>query len=331
MEFLLIIILLVIVVGGVWAFSAYNGFIRERNLIQESWRQVDVELNRRYELIPNLVETVRAYAAHERNTLEGIVRLRSQAQQIASAEGGAAPSQARAQAEEQLSTAVRGLMVSVEAYPELRSNQNFIELQRQLAETEDRIAAGRRYYNANVRNYNTRIESVPTNILANMFHFEKATYFEVNEPEVRRAHDVNFGEISYRGDAPQQHQAPGQIGAASGNELPNPQADPSRLPQQQPGAGQAEPQQQPYQAPNYGQQPPAQQGYQPPNYGQQPGQQQPPQQGYQPPSYGQPPQQPPAQQGYQPPSYGQQPPAQGYQPPSYGQPPAQTPPDQPQQ
>ncbi len=268
MEFLLIIILVVIVVGGVWAFSAYNGFIRERNLIQESWRQVDVELNRRYELIPNLVETVRAYAAHERNTLEGIVRLRSQAQQIASAEGGAAPSQARAQAEEQLSTAVRGLMVSVEAYPELRSNQNFIELQRQLAETEDRIAAGRRYYNANVRNYNTRIESVPTNILANMFHFEKATYFEVNEPEVRRAPDVNFGEISYRGDAPQQHQAPGQIGAASGNELPNPQADPSRLPQQQPGAGQAEPQQQPYQAPNYGQQPPSQQGYQPPNYGQ---------------------------------------------------------------
>ena len=85
MEFLLIIILVVIVVGGVWAFSAYNGFIRERNLIQESWRQVDVELNRRYELIPNLVETVRAYAAHERNTLEGIVRLRSQAQQIASA------------------------------------------------------------------------------------------------------------------------------------------------------------------------------------------------------------------------------------------------------
>ena len=246
MEFLLIIILVVIVVGGVWAFSAYNGFIRERNLIQESWRQVDVELNRRYELIPNLVETVRAYAAHERNTLEGIVRLRSQAQQIASAEGGAAPSQARAQAEEQLSTAVRGLMVSVEAYPELRSNQNFIELQRQLAETEDRIAAGRRYYNANVRDYNTRIESVPTNFIANSFSFQKATYFEVNDAEVRRAPDVNFGEISYRGD-----QA----------ELPNPQAHRERpsidfgqqgTPQAQPAEPPRQSNEGPYQPPNYG-------------------------------------------------------------------------------
>ncbi|QIK72695.1 LemA family protein [Propioniciclava coleopterorum] len=308
MEFLLILILVVVVAGGAWAFAAYNGFIRERNLIQESWRQVDVELNRRYELIPNLVETVRAYAAHERNTLEGIVRLRSQAQQLAAAEGGAAPSAARSQAEEQLSTAVRGLMVSVEAYPELRSNQNFIELQRQLAETEDRIAAGRRYYNANVRNYNTRIESVPTNVIANMFKFEKATYFEVNEPEVRRAPDVNFGEISYRGDTPQQQ---GQVGAQHGNELPNPQNDPSRYGQQAPNLGQPAPQEQ-YQAPNYGQQPPQQQGYQAPNYGQQP----PQQQGYQAPNYGQ---QPPQQQGYQAPNYGQQPPQQGYQAPDQGQ------------
>src|SRR3712207_2307112 len=141
--------------------SAYNGFVKSRNVIQESWRQVDVELNRRYELLPNLVETVRAYAAHERNTLEDITRLRSQAQQLSASEG-ALPSQQRAEVEEALSGAVRNLIVSVEAYPDLKSNQNFLELQRQLAETEDRIANGRRYYNANVRVYNTKVESVPT-------------------------------------------------------------------------------------------------------------------------------------------------------------------------
>lgn len=276
MEFLLIIlvvILLVAVGGAVWAVGAYNGFIKQRNLIQESWRQVDVELNRRYELIPNLLETVRAFAAHERNTLEGIVRLRSQAQQLAGAERGGVPSAERAAVEEQLTSAVRGLMVSVEAYPELRSNQNFLELQRQLAETEDRIAAGRRYYNANVRNYNTRVESVPANFVANMFKFEKATYFEVNEAEVRRAPEVNFGEISYRGDAPG---APavggGQPGALPAPQQPRPapyqgpaQAQPAPpQPQAQPA-----PPQQPYQPPNYGGQaapPPAPQPYRPPNY-----------------------------------------------------------------
>ncbi|WP_232550099.1 LemA family protein [Propioniciclava soli] len=224
---IILIVLLLVVVGVVgWGLSAYNGFIRQRNLIQESWRQVDVELNRRYELIPNLVETVRAFAGHERNTLEGIVRLRSQAQQLSSSEHGEVPSAERAQVEEQLTGAVRGLMVSVEAYPELKSNQNFLELQRQLAETEDRIAAGRRYYNANVRNYNTRIESVPSNMIANQFNFQKATYFEVNDPEVRSTPNVSFGEISYRGDAPAgggATPASGQLGTSAPNELPNPQ------------------------------------------------------------------------------------------------------------
>ena len=260
---IIIVVLLVAVVGAVaWGLSAYNGFVRQRNLIQESWRQVDVELNRRYELIPNLIETVRAFAAHERNTLEGVVQLRSQAQAIASSERGHAPSAHRAQVEEQLSSAVRGLMVSVESYPELKSNQNFLELQRQLAETEDRIAAGRRYYNANVRNYNTRIESVPTNMIAGTFKFEKATYFEVNDPEVRRAPDVNFGEISYRGDAPQvappaANPGVGAPASTGPSALPNPQAQPPQaLPQQAP----------PQQA-----QPPRPDAgggtYQPPNYG----------------------------------------------------------------
>ncbi|WP_454229430.1 LemA family protein, partial [Propioniciclava flava] len=155
---------------------------------------------------------------------------------------------------EQLSSAVRGLMVSVEAYPELKSNQNFLELQRALAETEDRIAAGRRYYNANVRNYNTRTESVPQNLIANAFHFEKATYFEVNDPDVRRAPDVSFGGIAYRGDEPQQ---PGQSPPAAAPQLPNPQQAPQI------------PQQQGYQAPSFGQVPqvPQEQTYQPPTYG----------------------------------------------------------------
>ena len=199
----IIIVLAIVVIIALMAMSSYNGFVKSRNMIQESWRQIDVELNRRYELLPNLVETVRGYAAHERNTLEDITRLRGQAQQIASADGSL-PSQARSDVEQAISGAVRNLIVSVEAYPDLKSNQNFLELQRQLTETEDRIAAGRRFYNANVRVYNTRIESVPSNIVANTFKFAKATYFEVNDPSVRQAPDVNFGEIAYRGDQPSQ-------------------------------------------------------------------------------------------------------------------------------
>ena len=195
---IILIILLVIALAVVgWGVSAYNGFVRSRNTIQESWRQIDVELNRRYDLIPNLVETVRGYAAHERNTLEQITALRNQARQLAASAQGA-PTQKRAAVEQELTQAVHGLMVSVEAYPDLKSNTNFLELQRELTETEDRIAAGRRFYNANVRNYNTRIESVPTNFIASSFNFEKATYFEVNDPAVRQAPGVNFGEISQR-------------------------------------------------------------------------------------------------------------------------------------
>ncbi len=183
-------ILLAIVVGFVlYAIGAYNSLVRMRNLVEESWRQVDVELNRRYELIPNLVETVKGYARHESGTLENVVRLRNQA---ASMGGQGQASEQRAQVEEQLSTAVRQLLVTVEAYPDLKANSNFTELQRQLADTEDRIAAGRRYYNANVRNYNTRIESFPTNVLAGMFKFERATYFEVNDAAVRVAPKVSF-------------------------------------------------------------------------------------------------------------------------------------------
>jgi LemA protein len=277
----IIIILVIVVILALIGVGSYNGFVKSRNLIQESWRQIDVELNRRYELIPNLVETVRAYAAHERNTLEDITRLRSQAQQLSQSEGSL-PTQQRADVEAALSGAVRNLIVSVEAYPDLKSNQNFLELQRQLAETEDRIAAGRRFYNANVRVYNTKVESAPSNIIANMFNFEKATYFEVDEPAVRQAPDVNFGEIAYRGDQEQQRQLPPQQSAPPAefdtrrDELPNPQEYPREY--QQPPQSYQPPQQGQYQPPQQGQyQEPQQEGSQPP----QPGTYRPPETGSQ--------------------------------------------------
>jgi LemA protein len=277
----IIIILVIVVILALIGVGSYNGFVKSRNLIQESWRQIDVELNRRYELIPNLVETVRAYAAHERNTLEDITRLRSQAQQLSQSEGSL-PTQQRADVEAALSGAVRNLIVSVEAYPDLKSNQNFLELQRQLAETEDRIAAGRRFYNANVRVYNTKVESAPSNIIANMFNFEKATYFEVDEPAVRQAPDVNFGEIAYRGDPEQQRQLPPQQSAppvefdTRSDELPNPQEYPREY--QQPPQSYQPPQQGQYQPPQQGQyQEPQQEDSQPP----QPGSYRPPETGSQ--------------------------------------------------
>jgi LemA protein len=296
----IIIILVIVVILALIGVGSYNGFVKSRNLIQESWRQIDVELNRRYELIPNLVETVRAYAAHERNTLEDITRLRSQAQQLSQSEG-ALPSQQRSDVEAALSGAVRNLIVSVEAYPDLKSNQNFLELQRQLAETEDRIAAGRRFYNANVRVYNTKVESVPSNIIANMFKFEKATYFQVDEPAVRQAPDVSFGEIAYRGDPeqqqrqlpPQESAPPVQFDRQSDDQLPNPQE------YQQPPQGSQPTQQGQYQPPQSG-------GYQPPE---QAGGYQSPQQGgggYQSPQQGGGGYQTPQQGGYVPPETGQQ-------------------------
>lgn len=258
----IVIILVIVIIIALIAAGSYNGFVKSRNLIQESWRQIDVELNRRYELIPNLVETVRAYAAHERNTLEDITRLRSQAQQI-SASDGALPSQARSDVEQALSGAVRNLIVSVEAYPDLKSNQNFLALQNELVETEDRIAAGRRFYNANVRVYNTKVESVPSNIIAGMFKFEQATYFEVNDPTVRQAPNVNFGEIAYRGDQnqPGRGQLPQQQ-SAPGVQFGGPQ-DYDALPSPQPYNPPAQPR---YQKPEY-QQPPQQGGYSAPDAG----------------------------------------------------------------
>lgn len=200
MEFLIGLLIVIVVLALIaigWWISTHNKLVRGRNLIQESWRQIDVELTRRYDLIPNLVETVRGFAAHERNTLESVISMRNQARQLADSTQHE-PTEARAAVEGELSQSVRNLLVSVEAYPEIKSDRNFVQLQRELSDTEDRIAAGRRFYNANVRDYNTRIESVPSNYVANAGKFEKATYFEVTDPVVRQSPQVNFGEVSQR-------------------------------------------------------------------------------------------------------------------------------------
>ncbi|HET8616627.1 MAG TPA: LemA family protein [Actinomycetales bacterium] len=182
----LIVVVVLVVILLAAGVAMYNGLIRLRNVVQESWRQIDVELNRRHDLIPNLVETVKGYAAHERETLDAVTRARA-----AAAAPGSTPAQ-QAQQENVLTQALGRLFAVAEAYPDLKANQNFLELQRELTETEDRIAASRRFYNANVRSLNTKVETVPSNIVAGMFHIERAEYFEAEEPEVRAAPSVSF-------------------------------------------------------------------------------------------------------------------------------------------
>ena len=180
------IVLAVVVVLAVAVVVSYNRFVRQRNLVQESWRQVDVELKRRHDLIPNLVETVKGYATHEREVFDAVTKARAQA-----AAPGSTPAQ-QAQQEGILGQALGRLFAVAEAYPELKASTNFLELQRELTETEDRIAAGRRFYNANVRAMNTRVEAFPSNLVAGVFGFHKEEYFEVEDEQVRSAPTVDF-------------------------------------------------------------------------------------------------------------------------------------------
>jgi LemA protein len=183
----LLVVLAAVVLLALAVVVSYNRFVRQRNLVEESWRQVDVELRRRYDLIPNLVETVKAYAAHERQTLEAVVAARAAA---------ASPTASRAAQgadETALTRSLRGLLAVAEGYPQLKADAQFLMLQSQLAETEDRIAAGRRFYNANVRAYDTRIEAFPSSLVAGTFGFRKAEYFEVEDLAVRGPVAVDLG------------------------------------------------------------------------------------------------------------------------------------------
>ncbi|MCR6493061.1 LemA family protein [Cellulomonas sp. P24] len=185
---ILIVLIAIVVIALLWAVGAYNAFVRLRNLVQEAWRQIDVELTRRHDLIPNLVETVKGYAAHERGVFDEVARARS----LASAPASGPAEQAAH--ENQLTQALGRLFAVAEAYPVLRASENFQQLQAELTNTEDRIAAGRRFYNANVRTLNTRVETFPNNIIAGMFGFVRAEYFETEDPAVRAAPTVDFGQ-----------------------------------------------------------------------------------------------------------------------------------------
>ena len=163
--------------------ASYNRFINQRNLIKDAWANIDTELRRRYDLIPNLVETVKGYATHERALFEKITADRATA---AAAQG---PPAEQATAETPLVQGVRQLFAVAENYPDLKANENFLDLQRRLAETEDRLQAARRFYNGNVRDYNRRVQSFPSNLIAGMFNFENAQFFEVEEA-IRRPPQV---------------------------------------------------------------------------------------------------------------------------------------------
>ena len=169
-----------------WVAGAYNALVRRRNHVDESWADIETELKRRYNLIPNLVETVKGYAAHERETLESVIQARN-----AAASPHASPKD-QARDDNLLSGALRQLFAVVENYPELKANTNFLELQQELTNTEDRIQRSRRFYNANVRDLNTRIEVFPSNIIAGMFGFDQREYFEIEDPAQRDAPKVEF-------------------------------------------------------------------------------------------------------------------------------------------
>jgi LemA protein len=157
----------------VWIMLAYNRLIRQRNQVEAAWAQIDVQLKRRYDLIPNLVETVKGYAAHERGTLEAVIMARNSAVHAVSA----APA-ARAQAENALTQTLGRLFALAEAYPQLRANENFLGLQRELGGTEDRIAYARQFYNSAVQTYNTSTQSIPTNIIAGLGGFRGRDLFQ---------------------------------------------------------------------------------------------------------------------------------------------------------
>ena len=172
----LIVVLAIVVILVIWVIATYNGLIRRRNRVDNSWSQIDVQLKRRYDLIPNLVETVKGYAAHERQTLEAVVQARN------SAIAAQTPAE-QAQAENVLTGALKSIFALAEAYPDLKANQSFLELQEELTATEGRIAYARQLYNDSVLTYNNTIQVFPRNVLAGMFNFERREFFEAGGEE----------------------------------------------------------------------------------------------------------------------------------------------------
>lgn len=177
-----VVLLIVIIVG--WYISVYNKLQRIKNLVDEGWSTIDVQLKKRYDLIPNLVETVKGYAKHESETLEKVIAARGNAM--------SATGEAKIAAENQLTGALRSIMVLQERYPDLKANGNFIDLQNQLKGIENEIASARRYYNGTVKEMNTKIDVFPSNIVAKRMGLEKRKYFEIESEEERKAPSVKF-------------------------------------------------------------------------------------------------------------------------------------------
>jgi LemA protein len=182
-----IILLVFLIVIALAVVSIYNGLIRVRNQVKNAWSQIDVQLKRRHDLIPNLVETVKGYAGHEKDTLERVIQARNQA---VSAAGQGVPQQI--EAEKGLAGAMGRLMVVVEQYPDLKANQNFLALQEELTSTENKIGFARQFYNDEVMKYNTKIQTIPNNIIAGMLNLREEIYFEVEEAAQREAPQVKF-------------------------------------------------------------------------------------------------------------------------------------------
>ena len=182
-----IIALVIIVLIVLWAVSAYNGLVTLRNRVKNGWAQIDVQLKQRADLIPNLVETVKGYAAHESQVFTQVTQARANALQAAQS----GDVNQRIEAENQLSRAILNLQAVAEAYPQLQANQNFLDLQAQLKSLEEKIAYARQFYNDVVLKLNTAIETVPTNIIAGLFHFEQAQYFEADDAS-RQVPQVQF-------------------------------------------------------------------------------------------------------------------------------------------
>lgn len=179
----IVIVVLIVAVG--WLVGAYNSLIRSRNRVKESWSDIDVQLKRRYDLIPNLVETVKGYAEHEKQTLDAVIQARSKAM-------GAQTVKEHGEAENMLSGALKSLFALSEAYPQLRAVESFTKLQDELSDTENKIQAARRFYNSNVMLMNNRVEMFPTNLIASMFNFKKEDFFELGNEIEREPVKVSF-------------------------------------------------------------------------------------------------------------------------------------------
>jgi LemA protein len=182
-----IIIGVIVVVIGVFLWSSYNGLVGLRNQVKNAWAQIDVQLKRRYDLIPNLVETVKGYMKHERETLEAVTKARNLAQQASSAGAGE-----RAKAEGELSSALSRLLAVVERYPDLKANQNFLALQEELTSTENKISFSRQFYNDSALKFNNKTHMFPSNVVASMFGFKASEFFEVTLAAEREAPKVSF-------------------------------------------------------------------------------------------------------------------------------------------